>query len=121
MEGNYGLVVRRASRYGETSFARLRLACLAEARRSEPKLGVRLRSAARRVTCLPNFGGTTFAWLANRSSLSITRFMRKRAKVGGEAGIRTLDTGFSPYNGLANRRLQPLGHLTAVVPVYLTA
>ena len=36
----------------------------------------------------------------------------KRAKVGGEAGIRTLDTGFGPYNGLANRRLQPLGHLT---------
>jgi hypothetical protein len=33
---------------------------------------------------------------------------------GGEAGIRTLDTGFGPYNGLANRRLQPLGHLTAV-------
>jgi hypothetical protein len=32
---------------------------------------------------------------------------------GGEAGIRTLDTGFSPYNGLANRRLRPLGHLTA--------
>jgi integrase-like protein len=31
---------------------------------------------------------------------------------GGEAGIRTLGTGFSPYNGLANRRLQPLGHLT---------
>jgi hypothetical protein len=36
-----------------------------------------------------------------------------RAKAdGGEAGIRTLDTGFGPYNGLANRRLQPLGHLT---------
>src|SRR5258708_8633857 len=33
---------------------------------------------------------------------------------GGEAGIRTLDTAFGPYNGLANRRLQPLGHLTAV-------
>ena len=32
---------------------------------------------------------------------------------GGERGIRTLDTGFSPYNGLANRRLQPLGHLSA--------
>ena len=31
---------------------------------------------------------------------------------GGEEGIRTLDTGFSPYNGLANRRLQPLGHLS---------
>src|SRR5882672_707366 len=37
---------------------------------------------------------------------------RREQKVGGEAGIRTLDTGFSPYNGLANRRLQPLGHLT---------
>jgi integrase-like protein len=34
-------------------------------------------------------------------------------QIGGEAGIRTLDTGFGPYNGLANRRLQPLGHLTA--------
>ena len=33
--------------------------------------------------------------------------------IGGEAGIRTLGTGLSPYNGLANRRLQPLGHLTA--------
>ena len=32
---------------------------------------------------------------------------------GGEGGIRTPDTGFGPYNGLANRRLQPLGHLSA--------
>ena len=31
---------------------------------------------------------------------------------GGEGGIRTPGTGFSPYNGLANRRLQPLGHLS---------
>src|SRR5712692_8676407 len=36
-----------------------------------------------------------------------------RCDCGGEAGIRTLDTAFGPYNGLANRRLQPLGHLTA--------
>ena len=34
-------------------------------------------------------------------------------RFGGEAGIRTLGRGLSPYNGLANRRLQPLGHLTA--------
>jgi hypothetical protein len=34
-------------------------------------------------------------------------------RTGGEGGIRTLDTGFGPYNGLANRRLQPLGHLSA--------
>jgi site-specific DNA recombinase len=32
---------------------------------------------------------------------------------GGKAGIRTLDTAFQPYNGLANRRLQPLGHLSS--------
>jgi hypothetical protein len=32
--------------------------------------------------------------------------------IGGEGGIRTLDTAFQPYNGLANRRLQPLGHLS---------
>jgi hypothetical protein len=33
---------------------------------------------------------------------------------GGERGIRTLGRGVSPYNGLANRRLQPLGHLSGV-------
>src|ERR1700679_2523148 len=31
-------------------------------------------------------------------------------KDGGAGGIRTLDTALQPYNGLANRRLQPLGH-----------
>src|SRR5271165_3490334 len=31
---------------------------------------------------------------------------------GGEGGIRTPGRGVSPYNGLANRRLQPLGHLS---------
>src|SRR5687767_12853520 len=34
-------------------------------------------------------------------------------RIGGEAGIRTLGTGLSPYNGLANRRFRPLSHLTA--------
>ena len=32
----------------------------------------------------------------------------------GERGIRTPDTDRNPYNGLANRRLQPLGHLSKV-------
>ncbi len=32
---------------------------------------------------------------------------------GGEAGIRTLGTAIQPYNGLANRRLKPLGHLSS--------
>src|SRR5438094_7736901 len=31
---------------------------------------------------------------------------------GGEGGIRTPGRGFSPYNGLANRRIQPLCHLS---------
>jgi hypothetical protein len=42
------------------------------------------------------------------------------AQTGGEAGIRTLGRAFRPYNGLANRRLQPLGHLTAHLQVYVT-
>ena len=33
-------------------------------------------------------------------------------QVGGDAGIRTLDRALQPYNGLANRRLQPLGHVS---------
>jgi hypothetical protein len=33
---------------------------------------------------------------------------------GGEGGIRTLGTGFIPYNGLANRRIRPLCHLSGV-------
>ncbi len=35
-------------------------------------------------------------------------------KTNGEGGIRTPDTGLNQYNGLANRRLQPLGHLSRV-------
>jgi hypothetical protein len=34
------------------------------------------------------------------------------AKAGGDGGIRTLDRALQPYNGLANRRLQPLGHIS---------
>ena len=39
-------------------------------------------------------------------------------KAGGAGGIRTLDRALQPYNGLANRRLQPLGHssMTADMP-----
>ena len=39
---------------------------------------------------------------------------------GGEGGIRTPGTSFSSYNGLANRRLQPLGHLSGVCLISLT-
>ena len=36
-----------------------------------------------------------------------------KAKGGGAGGIRTLDRALQPYNGLANRRLQPLGHVSS--------
>ena len=42
----------------------------------------------------------------------VERFRPASAGDGGAGGIRTLDTAFQPYNGLANRRLQPLGHST---------
>lgn len=35
----------------------------------------------------------------------------------GEGGIRTLDTGINPYNGLANRRFRPLSHLSKICAV----
>ena len=38
---------------------------------------------------------------------------KKNMDSGGEGGIRTPDRAVKPYNGLANRRLQPLGHLSA--------
>ena len=34
--------------------------------------------------------------------------------IGGAGGIRTLDRALQPYNGLANRRLQPLGHSSVI-------
>ena len=39
---------------------------------------------------------------------------------GGEGGIRPPDRGVSPYNGLANRRLQPLGHLSVQIRIERT-
>ncbi len=35
-------------------------------------------------------------------------------KGGGDGGIRTLDRPLQAYNGLANRRLQPLGHVSVM-------
>ena len=39
-------------------------------------------------------------------------FAEEFACFGGDGGIRTLDRALQPYNGLANRRLQPLGHVS---------
>src|SRR5581483_7690880 len=48
-------------------------------------------------------------------ALAGASFFSAPASVSGEGGIRTLDTAFGPYNGLANRRLRPLGHLSKSV------
>ena len=45
--------------------------------------------------------------------------IRHDFRLGGEGEIRTHDTGFRPYNGLANRRLRPLGHLSVGAWYYL--
>jgi hypothetical protein len=39
-------------------------------------------------------------------------YSHSRGGHGGDGGIRTLDRALQPYNGLANRRLQPLGHVS---------
>ena len=44
----------------------------------------------------------------------------KLVKSGGEGGIRTPGRSFGPYNGLANRRIQPLCHLSAACFQQLT-
>jgi hypothetical protein len=50
-------------------------------------------------------------WTQGENSLFA---MAQQGVAGGERGIRTPGRGVSPYNGLANRRLQPLGHLSGV-------
>src|SRR5437762_14125016 len=48
------------------------------------------------------FALPAFGWPATEA--------RQGRRGGGAGGIRTLDRALQPYNGLANRRLQPLGH-----------
>ncbi len=47
--------------------------------------------------------------------LRLNHYKKARAGLfcnGGDGEIRTLGTGINQYNGLANRRLQPLGHVS---------
>ena len=77
--------------------------------------------AALRAPSDRSVSGVTAAWQDARpleapqavAACPGIRERRLREASGGEAGIRTLGRGLSPYNGLANRRLKPLGHLTA--------
>ena len=52
-------------------------------------------------------------WRGTRRHLRVIAACHAEAQAkagGGAGGIRTLDRALQPYNGLANRRLQPLGH-----------
>src|ERR1043166_5168213 len=48
----------------------------------------------------------------DRWSLHIDHWTFATRRAHGEGAIRTPDKVLRPYNGLANRRLQPLGHLS---------
>jgi hypothetical protein len=43
---------------------------------------------------------------------------KKYHKKNGEGGIRTRGRGVYPYDGLANRCLKPLGHLSELFVIY---
>ena len=55
---------------------------------------------------------TPILWQLSSRKVSKSRRWIELEESGGEGGIRTPGRGFGPYNGLANRRLQPLGHLS---------
>ena len=51
-----------------------------------------------------------FGWQTEENRVSSAE-----ARQNGEGGIRTPGTGLTPYDGLANRCLQPLGHLSRIL------
>ena len=72
-----------------------------------------------------SFSAVGFAEEQSRNAGIFTHFAGNRGTnfsavkiAGGEGGIRTLGTGVSPYNGLANRRIRPLCHLSSPVDVH---
>ena len=48
---------------------------------------------------------------------SATKQLLTLLPIGGDAGIRTLDTGFGPYAPLAGECLRPLGHISGSIAI----
>jgi hypothetical protein len=83
-----------------------------------------LRSGRESSTAGPSWSALIWSliWTVNRTrvrlpnqtgtAVRITNLEIPDKSNGGEGGIRTLGTGVSPYNGLANRRIRPLCHLS---------
>ena len=53
----------------------------------------------------------------NVASPTNARACDNTVQYNGEGGIRTRGTGYYPYDGLANRCLQPLGHLSGLFTI----
>ena len=58
--------------------------------------------------------GINFFEIASRDSTGKTRELKGLAAKNGEVGIRTRDTGLTPYNGLANRSASAASDVPAV-------
>ena len=95
------LAERRDSNPGGLSATAVFKAALFDRSRTTPKITTFL------LQCCA-FAG----WVRLRGAVDVSLQLFEPKRTGGEGGIRTPDTGVSPYNGLANRRLQPLGHLS---------
>ena len=75
---------------------------------------VRSRLCDRCGGCCParpaHYRAVVHAYASTREIKHESQWLKRNA--GGDGGIRTLDRALQPYNGLANRRLQPLGHIS---------
>jgi hypothetical protein len=73
---------------------------------------ISLCSSADREGKAPLWGRAPDRARQNPRLYSMAEFQWLSGGLGGDGGIRTLDRALQPYNGLANRRLQPLGHVS---------
>ena len=85
--------------------------------------GIRLHSAGRGLACKPNpsnpsrdvrrdIAGLLLKEKRPLNSVGVFRI------TGGDRGIRTLDTGLSPYASLAGKCLRPLGQVSKLTTLH---
>ena len=99
------------------AFVRLCLCSTYKSQNGEAGIGTQIRNAnfhrgsaplASLRSCHPDDVGKSFP----HTPLGFESRPPQSKQHNGEAGIRTRGTSLSPYDGLANRYLQPLGHLS---------
>src|ERR1700682_5130259 len=79
---------------------------------------VRTVTRTDRKRTVPGFVPAETASIGGNCGICGSDFRGRKCEKGpktlicGDGGIRTLDRALQPYNGLANRRLQPLGHIS---------